>query len=276
MTDASLKPFLKWAGSKQQLLPVLRSLRPAAFDTYYEPFLGSGTVLLDWQPQRFIAGDLNAELINLFQVVARRPKALLSAASRLPNNIAAYQYIRGLDRDTERFAALDTQARAARMLYLNRIGYRGLYRVNRKGFCNTPYGHTKGPFRLPAERIHAASRFLKSSSAVLRCADFEHVLAAAQNGSFVYLDPPYVPLSASASFTAYTAAGFGPADHQRLKRLCDALHARGVRFLLSNAATPFIQDLFRNYQQQVVTVHRRIKAANLKEASAQELIIRNY
>lgn len=273
---STIKPFLKWAGSKLQLLPVIRSLRPAYHGTYFEPFLGSGAVLLDWQPECFVASDLNAELINLYQVVRAYPKSLLRAAQWFPNNASAYQFIRGLDRDAQRFAALTPVNRAARMLYLNRTGFRGLYRVNRKGLCNTPYGHQKGPFRPPASRVLAASSFFRSARSGLRRDDFEDVLADAREGSFAYLDPPYTPLSRSANFTSYTALGFGLEDHKRLKRVCDGLHERGVKFLLSNAATSMIQELYKDYQQDVVNVHRRIKATSVSESTAQELLIRNY
>lgn len=276
MQRTDVRPFLQWAGNKTRLLPIIRQHIPAYYDRYYEPFLGSGAVLFDLQPPRFLVSDANGELINLYGIVKSQPKALLREVTRHRNTKCHYHAVREIDRHPTRFSKLSDLQRAARTLYLNRTGYQGLYRVNRQGQFNTPYGYRTGSALPKPDTLLAASRYLNSPGGCVENADFERALAKAHSGSFVYFDPPYDPLSATAHFTAYTPGGFSADDQRRLKRLCDALHQRGCRFLLSNAATPFILDLYQGYAAEVLTVRRSINAAKAGQRQVQELLIRNY
>ena len=217
---ATAKPFLKWAGGKQHLLAQLEPFLPRQFNHYFEPFVGSGALFFHlWNSGRITGSatlsDANAELINTYQVVRDEVEALIEVLAhheRL-HSAAHFHAVRALDRSPNTLTAVE---RAARTVYLNRTCYNGLYRVNREGHFNAPLGSYRNPKVLFADGLRAASVALQGVQLV--CQPFEELLNSAAAGDFVYFDPPYDPVSKTASFTSYTAGAFGENEQRQLRR----------------------------------------------------------
>lgn len=275
-SSPALKPFLKWAGGKRQLLPVLHQHLPPGFHTYYEPFVGAGALLLDLQPRQVVINDLNAELINCYQVIQKQPEALIQALQHHQNSPDYFYAIRALDRHPGAYAQLTDVQRASRTIYLNKTCYNGLYRVNRKGEFNAPFGRYRNPCIADASTIRAVSRFLNARPVRLLNQDFEKSLTGARSGDFVYFDPPYDPLTASASFTAYQQDGFGRTEQKRLARVVHDLTRRGCRVMLSNSNTDFIRSLYKDLHMVRVPANRRINSKASDRGLVDELLILNY
>ncbi len=271
-----LRPVVKWAGGKRQILPYLVCALPPRWIRYYEPFIGGGALLIELftrhQLRNATIADLNPELVNLYCILRDRPEDLIQALEQdgYENNREAYEKardtfnrIRGVSN-----CALD---RAVLLVYLNRHGYNGLWRVNRKGEFNVPFGRYKKP-RLPsAELIRAFSSLL---SGITIChADFESAVVGATSGDLVYFDPPYHPVSPTASFTAYGAGGFSYHDQERLARISRDLASRGVAVIVSNSDTPEIRDLYSGFALQSVPANRSINSRGDRRTGAVELIL---
>ena len=281
---ATARPFLKWAGGKTQMLDALvaRSpLRPAA---YFEPFLGGGALffaLLDdaqRAPRRAVLSDLNGELITAFTVVRDELEPLIERLRALEQ-----RYLPAEDAArAELFYAVraETPERpvevAARMIFLNKTCYNGLYRVNRKGRFNVPHGRYRKPRILDCETLLAASRALHDVE--LSGVDFERACEGAQAGDFVYFDPPFQPVSATAAFTAYTAADFGRDDQLRLKWCADRLRERGVQVMISNSPHDFVQGMYRGgrYHVEVLPARRVINSRGDRRGGSEELVVTGY
>lgn len=269
-------PFVKWVGGKRQLIPIIESLLPRTFTSYFEPFVGGGALLFHLQPQNALINDLNGELINLYQVIKDYPAQLIDNLKTHENTAEYYYHIRGLDREKETYNQLDSIARASRIIYLNKTCFNGLYRVNNAGEFNSPFGRYKNPNIVNEITIKAVSSYLNKANIRILNSDFSDALATATRGSFVYLDPPYDPLSDSSSFTGYTQGGFGREDQIRLKETCDVLKENGVKFLLSNSKTDFIEELYSDYQIVEVKATRLINSDAEKRGLVPEVLIRNY
>ena len=209
-----MKPFLKWAGGKTQLLPELRKYLPPEFNRYYEPFVGAGAVLFELQPYTAVINDVNAELINCYNMIKWFLKMLVMELSGYKNDEDFYYSVRALDRVRNNFKP-DVES-AARTIYLNKTCFNGLYRVNSKGQFNTPYGRYKNEFKPDEETILAVSKYLNESQVTILSGDFETTVKDAREGDFVYFDPPYDPVSETANFTAYNSGGFSRGDQARL------------------------------------------------------------
>ena len=269
-------PVVKWVGGKRQLLDEIAPRLPKRITTYCEPFLGGGAVLFSLQPRNAIVNDLNADLMLVYEVI-RDDVELLIAALEQHENTAEYFYnIRDLDRDKDAYREMSAIERASRIIYLNKTCYDGLFRVNASGEFNSPFGHYKNPNIVNAPVLRAVSKYLTANNIQLLHIDFEEVLQRVPRGGFVYLDPPYDPVSDTASFTDYNRGGFGREEQERLKRCCDELAARGVRFLLSNSATSFIKELYTGYTVEIVHAKRAINSDASKRGAVEEVLIRNY
>jgi DNA adenine methylase len=269
-------PVVKWVGGKRQLLDEIAPRLPKRITTYCEPFLGGGAVLFSLQPRNAIVNDLNADLMLVYEVI-RDDVELLIAALEQHENTAEYFYnIRDLDRDKNAYREMSAVERASRIIYLNKTCYNGLFRVNASGEFNSPFGHYKNPNIVNAPVLRAVSKYLTANNIQLLHIDFEEVLQRVPRGGFVYLDPPYDPVSDTASFTGYNRGGFGREEQERLKRCCDELAARGVRFLLSNSATSFIKELYTGYTVEIVHAKRAINSDASKRGAVEEVLIRNY
>lgn len=269
-------PVVKWVGGKRQLLEEITQRLPKRVTTYCEPFLGGGAVLFSLQPENAIVNDLNADLMLVYEVI-RDDVELLIAALEQHENTAEYFYnIRDLDRDKDVYREMSSVERASRIIYLNKTCYNGLFRVNTSGEFNSPFGHYKNPNIVNAHVLRAVSKYLIANNVQLFHMDFEEVLQQVPKGGFVYLDPPYDPVSDTANFTGYNRGGFGREEQERLKRCCDELAARGVRFLLSNSATSFIKELYAGYTVEIVHAKRTVNSNASKRGAVEEVLIRNY
>ncbi|HEX8034806.1 MAG TPA: DNA adenine methylase [Ktedonobacterales bacterium] len=271
------RPFLKWAGGKRQLLPVLLAHRPKKMGTYYEPFLGGGAVLLALQPAHAIANDSNAELINCYEVVRDNVEDLIAALSdHKARNCEDYYYeIRDWDRDSGYFERSPIE-RAARIIYLNKTCYNGLFRVNAQGQFNVPFGRYASPAIVNEGVLRAVSRYLSTNDVRFRTVDFAQATHDAQAGDFIYFDPPYDPVSSTASFTAYDMNGFGKDEQRRLKDHIDELTLCGCNVMLSNAYTPFIADLYQAYDCLKVEATRAINSNGKGRGKVNEILVMNY
>lgn len=278
---ARTAPFLKWAGGKASLAEMVVAACPPSAGTYHEPFLGGAAVffaLRESQPDMSASlNDANADLVSCYQVVRDSPSSLLSSLEAIEHEYLA----RDEEGRAEYFYACrgaeptEAIARAARLVFLNKTAYNGLYRVNAAGKFNVPHGRYKRPRIADRERICAASRAL--SGVKLTSEDFATVLARAISGDFVYLDPPYQPLSATSHFTAYTADNFGIADQARLAGVVHELTARGVRVMLSNSDHAEVMKLYdgRGYGITKVSMARSINSRADKRDAVSELLIDN-
>ena len=272
-TDA--QPFLKWAGGKRQLLPEIRKYVPKQFDTYYEPFVGAGAVLFDLQPKKAMINDINVELVNTYQVIREHVDELVETLKKHKNDKDYYYHIRNLDRTAE-FHQLSMIERSARMIYLNKTCFNGLYRVNRQGQFNVPYGKYKNPNIVNEEVLRAVHHYLTNNDITILNVDFVQAVETAKAGDFIYFDPPYDPVSETASFTSYSLGGFDRDDQLRLRDLFIELHERGCYVLLSNSATEFIQDIYADFHVELVSASRAINSVASKRGKIAEVLVRNY
>lgn len=271
------QPFLKWAGGKRQLLNEIRSYLPKEFGAYFEPFIGAGAVLFDLQPCQATINDTNGELVNCYRVIKDAPEALIEAALKHQPSKEHYYAIRELDRDKIKFNALSEVERAARIIFLNKTCFNGLFRVNSRGHFNVPFGDYAQPKIVDPQTIRAISGYLNAAEVSILHGDFEDAVAAATKGDLIYFDPPYDPLSDTSSFTGYSANSFGREQQQRLKVLADRLIDRGCFVLLSNSATEFIRELYNDnrYVTVEVAASRNINSVGSKRQKISELLIFN-
>jgi DNA adenine methylase len=265
-------PFLKYAGGKQrllsQLLPLIPS--PTSDGRFIEPFLGAGSVLMNVSTPHSLAGDANADLIALWAAVQARPYELIEAASRLfcPANHSQAAYLRirhEFNTHTCRFE------RAVRLLYLNRFGFNGLYRVNRKGELNVPYGHPKLMPRLPAEAIAFAATRLEHVA--LHAGGFRHLLEEARSGDVVYCDPPYLGDGGESSFTGYTTCQFTLRDHEQLLQMAVQATRRGAIVAISNHDNQITRDLYQGLLVHELQVHQSVAASKSNRGNRKELLV---
>lgn len=277
------RPFLKWAGGKSQLLSALLERVPTGIDTYFEPFIGGGALFFalladpERRPRRAVLNDLNLDLVTTYEAVRDAPEALIEALAPLAARYleadaeareAAYYELRA-ERPVDRLAI------AARLLFLNKTCFNGLYRVNRRGEFNVPHGRYRNPHILDAEAIRAASAALQTVE--VRHGDFEAACADARRGDFVYFDPPFHPLSPTSSFTSYTEHDFGRDEQIRLKCCIDGLTTRGVRVLVSNSPHPWVHGgyEFSGYRVDQVPARRSINSRGSGRGPIPELVITN-
>ena len=277
-----VRPFLKWAGGKRQLLPEIRKYVPKRISkhTYYEPFIGGGALLFELQPPKAVINDSNKELINCYQVIKESLDELMEELSKdkYSNSETSYYEMRDLDRSMKKYASLSEVEKAARIIYLNKTCYNGLFRVNSQGQFNVPFGRYKNPNFLDDAVLRAVNKYLNSNDITLLNQDFAEAVKDAKRGDFVYFDPPYDPVSETASFTGYDVNGFNRDEQQRLKEEFDALHKRGCKVMLSNSCTDFILDLYKHYQDTTKKVRatRSINSNALKRGMVDEVLVLNY
>ncbi|MFT7581253.1 MAG: DNA adenine methylase [Myxococcota bacterium] len=264
-------PVLKWVGGKRRLLPEIIKRLPdnALAGRYYEPFLGGAAVFLALQPQSAVLSDLNGELINLYTVVRDNVDALIADLGKHRYEKAYFYAVRAQDP-----RMMTSVERASRMVFLNRTCFNGLYRVNKRGQFNVPFGRYSNPTICNPTRLRAAGEALRG--VLLSKSDFLSATETAQADDFVYFDPPYVPLSSTANFTAYTKAAFGPTEQGQLADLFADLTERGVRCMQSNSDTPLVRELYADFDIDVVTTTRPIARDPESRGPVHEVLIRNY
>ncbi len=262
-------PVLKWAGGKTRLLPELISRLPDGWERYLEPFFGGGALFFRLQPSEALISDVNEELVNVYEQVRDHVDELIENLQHHLYEKAYYYRMRGADP-----ARMTPLARASRTIYLNRTCFNGLYRVNRRGRFNVPIGRYKNPVICQEARLRACSALLKHTD--LRRADYLDTIAGARAGDFIYLDPPYQPLSPTSSFTSYTAGAFTEEDQARLAEAVHGLADRGVRCMVSNSDTPLIRELYEGLRVDVVLCARAISRVASGRGPVREVIVRNY
>lgn len=270
-------PFLKWVGGKRQLMPSIVELLPKNIKelNYFEPFIGGGAVLFHLQPKNAIINDFNEELINVYNVIKNNLNELIVDLKNHENNADYFYQIRSLDR-TEEFKNLTSIQRASRIIYLNKTCFNGLYRVNNAGEFNAPFGRYKNPNIVNEPTLKAVNKYLNSNNVILRSGDYADILTDANENSFVYLDPPYHPISENSNFTGYVQGGWNIFDQIRLREFCDQLNERGIKFLLSNSSAPLIKDQYENYTITTVKANRAINSNGAERGEVDEFLIRNY
>lgn len=276
------RPFLKWAGGKAKLAPEILAAAPPAIGRYIEPFAGAGAVFFALAEARpgtpSILNDANGERIETFVALRDSKDALVDALARLS---ASYQ---ASDPDARRALYYEMRSnpgdtpvgRASRFIFLNKTCYNGLFRVNSGGGFNVPHGRYKKPRILDEELLESCSAALQRTD--LRSEDFAAVCAAARPGDFVYLDPPYHPLTATASFTGYTRADFGRADQLRLRDTFEELSRRGIAAMLSNSEHEFTVSLYGGLgcRLKTVAMSRAINSKGSARSPIPELLIDNF
>lgn len=269
-------PVVKWAGGKRQLIDEISKYIPNRITTYYEPFLGGAAILFHLQPQKAIVNDINSELINVYEVIKNDVEGLIKDLTKHRNEEDYFYEIRELDRDNVKYNQLTPIERASRILYLNKTCYNGLFRVNKAGEFNAPFGNYKSPNIVNEVTLRAVSNYFNKSNITFLNVDFEEAVKGIRKGSFVYLDPPYDPVSGTANFTGYDRGGFNREEQVRLKKLCDKLNQRGVKFLLSNSATEFIMDLYKDYYIEIIHAKRLINSKADFRGEIDEVLVRNF
>ncbi len=266
-------PIVKWVGGKRQLMFELLKNMPENYNRYFEPFIGGGALFFELQPENAYISDMNEELINLYQVVRNNVDELITDLQKHDISKEYFMEIRNIDR-TEDYENWSSIQKASRFIYLNRTCFNGMYRVNSKGEFNVPFGHYKNPRIVDENNLINCSNLLQRTE--IRHADFSEILTKVQEGDFVYFDPPYVPLSATSSFTSYTKDGFDIDMQFKLRDVCDELDSMGVKFLLSNSDTKLVNELYENYNIKKVFASRQINANADGRGKITEVLVRNY
>lgn len=275
-----VKPFLKWAGGKRQLIPEIMAShlpekRITNKITYFEPFIGGGALLFALQPQNAVLNDSNAELINCYKIIRDSVDELIEDLKRHENEENYYYAIREWDRAREYQTKTEIE-RASRIIFLNKTCYNGLFRVNSSGQFNVPFGRYKNPNILDIAVLKAVSQYLNEHQVKILNQDFEDCVRDAIAGDFIYFDPPYDPVSETASFTGYDVNGFDKEEQRRLKETFDDLTRRKCNVLLSNAYTDFIVDLYSEYKQTRISATRAINSNASKRGKVDEILVKNY
>ena len=246
------KPILKWAGSKTQMLGELMPRVPKTYGRYIEPFFGGGALFFSLKPENAIIADSNPELINMYLQVAHHVDDVIECLQKYENTSEMFYEVRSLDWQT-----LPKAEAAARTIYLNKTCFNGLYRVNRSGQFNTPFGKYKNPKICDIDALRLASEALRKAD--ILCGDYILVLEHyAQPGDFVFLDPPYLPISENSDFKRYTKEQFYEDDHVELAKMIDTLHERGCYVILTNSNHPLVHQLYEQYKIEVIQTKRHI------------------
>ena len=273
------KPILKWAGGKSQILnPLLNRLPTEGFSRYFEPMIGGGAFFFKLRREGSYISDINNELINLYQVIRDNVDELINSLEEFDNHKQDMEYyysVRVLDRSDDFDAKSDIE-KAARTIFLNRTCFNGLYRVNSKGQFNVPFGRYKNPRIIDEINLKACSSLLKTTEIVH--GSFELIESVIGENDFAYIDPPYVPLSKTSSFTQYTKEDFNLQSQEQLKQTCDVINDKGASFMLSNSDTEFVRDLYNdsNYFIDEIAAMRAINSKAKGRGKINELVITNY
>lgn len=269
-------PVLKWVGGKRQLIETFAPLLPKKITSYCEPFVGGGALLFHLQPNTAYINDINTDLICVYTVIKEKVDELIEELKNYKNDSDFFYSVRDWDRDKEKYQSLSNIEKAARILYLNKTCYNGLYRVNNAGEFNSPFGNYRNPNIVNGPVLRAVSAYFNAAEIHFSSIDYSKVLTGIKKGTFVYLDPPYDPISETSSFTGYSKGGFSKEEQIRLRQCCDELNKRGIKFMLSNSATPFIMEQYTSYNITIVQAKRAVNSVGNKRGDVDEVVVRNY
>ena len=275
-------PFVKWAGGKSRLLVHLDKQLPEKFSNYFEPFLGGGALffylnLIRCNNQNFISylSDINKELINAYEIIKEKPNSLIHVLMKYENQY--YKNPKKFYYELRGRCTKDKIEMAARFITLNKTCYNGLYRVNKKGIFNVPFGKYKKPKICDERNIINVSNLLKRTKTIVQAGDYEKILLQnVKENDFIYLDPPYNPIDETANFTEYTNTGFDNLEQKRLANLFNDLDQRGCKIILSNSYTNLVRELYKKFKIFKVDVLRSINSKPNRRTGYNELIIRNF
>ena len=271
--EVAPSPIVKWAGGKSKLLEELTKRRPTRFRRYFEPFAGGAAMFFRMAPKRAVLGDTNSDLINMYECVAWNVEGVMRRLSLHRRSHSEEYYYATREKWNDSTRKQSDVWRAAAFIYLNKTCYNGLWRVNRKGKFNVPIGRYTEPRIYQPKAMRAASLVLQTAD--LRVGTYAETMEDAGRNDFVYLDPPYVPLSGTANFTSYTAEDFGPDDQEQLATTANLLDKRGCYFMLSNHDTPVVRKLYKGFNIDTVRCSRAINSNANKRGSVREVIITN-
>lgn len=269
------KPFLHWVGGKREMIERYPEVIPSTFENYYEPFLGGGAMLFHLQPEVAFLNDSNAELISTYSGIRDSPEEVISLLADIKKRHSKefYLSVRALDR-TDHFSDFTDAEIAARMIFLNQAGFNGIYRVNQKGQFNVPIGSSLNRVINNSEAILLTSSFLKNHK--FSSVDFEKATVTATSGDFVYLDPPYFPVSAYSDFTRYTKEQFSLDDQERVAEVFKKAAKAGAKVLLSNSNVPAIHELYKDYNISLISSSRSLSSDKNKRGNVEEVLVSNY
>lgn len=273
-------PFLKWAGGKRQLIPQMNKFFPRYFNKYIEPFVGGGAIFFYLYRKNYLLNkksiliDNNEDLINTYKIIKQDVLNLIKSL-RLHQYEKNYYYrIRNLDRDPKKYMKLSEIDKASRLIYLNKSGYNGLYRVNSKGQFNVPFGRHKNPNICDEKNLRAVNKSLKGVKIIHN--SFEICLNFAEKDDFIYLDPPYYPISDTALFTSYTKQDFGRESQLKLFEVFKKLNKKGCKLLLSNSYCKFILNLYKDFKITILKAKRAINCNSSKRGIVNEILVSNF
>jgi DNA adenine methylase len=276
-----IKPYLKWAGGKRQLLADIKKYLPKGISnyTYYEPFIGAGALFFELQPKKAVINDFNEQLILTYNVIKENVEELIILLKNYKKkNVEEYYYkIRNMDRDLMKFNTLSKIEKAARLIFLNKTCFNGLYRVNSQGLFNVPYGKYKNPAICEEIVLRQISNYLNSNEISIINSDFEQAVSTASKKSFIYFDPPYHSPDKT-NFTGYQANGFNDDEQERLRNVMIKMSNRGVKCLLSNSDTDFIRELYDHDLFGIISVQakRAINSDSAGRGAVNEVLIKNW
>jgi DNA adenine methylase len=285
-TSATGAPFLRWAGGKRRLLGEILQRTPKTIEHYYEPFLGAGSVFftLDSGIKKHV-GDFNAELISVYEALRDEAEDVIAALSKMPKSKEHFLHVRSWDREKD-FGSIPRSKRAARFIYLNKFGFNGLYRVNRLGQYNVPYGGDRVSGGVDLANLRRVGEFLAGRDFAgnplvdFFAGDYLELTRTVigGEGSFVYLDPPYHPTSATSNFVDYNENGFSEFDQRKLRDEALRLSSMNVRVMISNSNTDFIRELYSHpvFNLKTLSVRRVIAARSQDRKLAEEVLITNF
>lgn len=266
------RPFVKWAGGKRQLLDILHAAAPDNFGRYYEPFIGGGAYFFSQLPDNATISDANPELINCYQVIRDDVQALIRSLRMHKNEEEHFYAVRA-----KKLPTMTPVQRASRFIFLNKTCFNGLYRENKSGQFNSPFGRYPNPKIADTENLRAISEYLQTHDVEIKHSGYQFVLDKALPGDYVYFDPPYVPMTKTANFSSYVKGGFGLHDQTELANVFAELTKKGVLVMLSNSNTQIIHDLYKDFNIQIIHAARSINCKGGKRGKeANEVLITNY
>lgn len=274
-----VRPFVKWAGGKTQILAKLKELMPKQYNDYYEPFVGGGALLFSLTPNVAYINDTNDELVAAYRSLKNRKQAQLMIDELIKHeqnhSEQYYLEIRAMDRQDDYVSSPD-YIKAARLIYLNKACFNGLYRVNSQGYFNVPSGKKEKVNAFDRKSIKEIQRYFMDASINVSSTDFELAVATAKAGDFVYFDPPYDVYPNTLGFVDYSKNGFGKEEQARLAKVFHKLSKKGVLVMLSNHNTPYINELYKGYNIHVIKARRMINSNAKGRGPVEEVIITNY
>ena len=272
------KPFVKWAGGKRQIMDKLKKYIPYEFNNYYEPFVGGGALLFELSPKNAVINDSNKELMNVYECIKDEKKytKMCNELNHCEANHSEEFYfeLRNKDRDKNKFNKMADYKRAARTIYLNKACFNGLYRVNSKNEFNVPFNKKTKVNTYDAQNLGIIHSYLNFNNIKMLNCDFEEAVKEAKKGDFIYFDPPYD--SDTTTFNSYTEDGFGKNEQIRLANVYKDLDSRGCYVMLSNHNTKLVNELYKDYNINIIEAKRNINANGKKRGNVEEVIITNY